>query len=313
MRKAPLVLLSAYNGAEFLPEQLHSLTQQTISFQALLRDDGSIDSTPALLRDICQRDARFALSPTSGQHLGVTNAFRALIQEATAYDCDVALCDQDDVWHSEKLAILQTAMVEAEQRFGHETPLLVHSDGRVIDAQGTLLHPSLMRHQGWDMRATSLPELLMQTNVTGCMLMMNSALCRLVAAHMPDRDLHMHDWFIALTAAAFGHVVAVPQALVDYRQHGHNAMGASPNGLFSRAVAAMHAPEKARARIALSYRNAEQFFSSYAEILPEDKATILRHFVQIPTLSKPLRIHALWRGGFRMQSHLARLGVLIFA
>lgn len=312
-RPAPLVLLAAYQGASFLPQQLDSLTHQTIPFRALLRDDGSQDATPALLADICRKDTRFSLSPTSGKHLGVTNAFRALMQEAATQACDVALCDQDDVWHPDKLATLQAAMAEAEARYGSATPLLVHSDGRVIDAQGALLHASLMRHQGWDTRATSLPELLMQTNVTGCMLMMNSALCRLAAAHMPDRNLHMHDWFIALTAAAFGQVIALSQPLVDYRQHGHNAMGASASGLWHRAAKALHSPEQAKRRIALSYHNAAQFLAAYEGLLPADKAAILHDFVRIPTLPKLHRLLALSRGGFRMQSRLARLGVLIFA
>lgn len=49
--------------------------------------------------------------------------------------------------------------------------------------------------------------------------------------------MYMHDWFLALTAAAFGHVVCLPRPLVDYRQHGNNEMGASAAGLAERGCA----------------------------------------------------------------------------
>ncbi|MFR3798501.1 MAG: hypothetical protein ACLT1X_13620 [Christensenellales bacterium] len=47
-RKPPLVLLTAYNGAAYLPAQLSSLCAQAVTFTAILRDDGSADDTPAL-------------------------------------------------------------------------------------------------------------------------------------------------------------------------------------------------------------------------------------------------------------------------
>ena len=53
-RKPPLVLLTAYNGAAYLPAQLSSLCAQSVSFTAILRDDGSADDTPALLAAQCR-------------------------------------------------------------------------------------------------------------------------------------------------------------------------------------------------------------------------------------------------------------------
>lgn len=181
-RKPPLVLLTAYNGAAYLPAQLSSLCAQAVSFTAILRDDGSADDTPALLAAQCHQDARFRLSPTSGVHLGAVGGFFALMREAADSGAPVALCDQDDIWHPDKLTRLQAALSDAEARFGADTPILVHSDARIVDADGRPLHASLWRHQGWNPAAQSLPELLVQNNVTGCLLMMNAPLCRLCDA-----------------------------------------------------------------------------------------------------------------------------------
>ena len=203
-------------------------------------------------------------------------------------------------------------MSDAEARFGADTPILVHSDARIVDADGRPLHSSLWRHQGWNPAAQSLPELLVQNNVTGCLLMMNAPLCRLCAQHQPTGDLHMHDWFIALTAAAFGRIIPIPAALADYRQHGTNAMGASTSGLLRRSLTALRTPDRIRARIALSYRNAAQFQQAYGDLLPEDAQKLLADFAQIPKMRKIARVRALRKGGFRMQSKAARAGMLLF-
>lgn len=152
----------------------------------------------------------------------------------------------------------------------------------------------------------------MQNNVTGCLLMMNAPLCRLCAAHQPTGDLHMHDWFIALTAAAFGRIIPIPAALADYRQHGTNAMGASTLGLFRRSLTALRTPDRIRARIALSYRNAAQFQQAYGDLLPKEAQKVLADFAQIPKMRKIARVRALRKGGFRMQSKTARAGMMLF-
>lgn len=234
-RKPPLVLLTAYNGAAYLPAQLSSLCAQAVSFTAILRDDGSADDTPALLAAQCHQDARFRLSPTSGAHLGAVGGFFALMREAADSGAPVALCDQDDIWHPDKLTRLHAALSDAEARFGTDTPILVHSDARIVDANGQPLHASLWRHQGWNPAAQSLPELLVQNNVTGCLLMMNAPLCRLCAQHQPTGDLHMHDWFIALTAAAFGRIVPIPGGACGLPPARHERHGVQAHRGFSAA------------------------------------------------------------------------------
>lgn len=55
-------------------------------------------------------------------------------------------------------------------------------------------------------------------------MLMNAALLRLV---LPiPQGVMMHDWWIALAAATFGIIDCVDEALILYRQHGGNEMGA---------------------------------------------------------------------------------------
>ena len=131
-RKPPLVLLTAYNGAAYLPAQLSSLCAQAVSFTAILRDDGSADDTPALLAAQCHQDARFRLSPTSGVHLGAVGGFFALMREAADSGAPVALCDQDDIWHPDKLTRLHAALSDAEARFAAALALGI-PDGLAVE------------------------------------------------------------------------------------------------------------------------------------------------------------------------------------
>jgi hypothetical protein len=66
--------------------------------------------------------------------------------------------------------------------------------------------------------------LLTQNFVTGCATAMNRALVNL-ALPLPA-NIIMHDWWLALCGAACGQLAYLPKALVRYRQHAANQLGA---------------------------------------------------------------------------------------
>lgn len=301
------VLLACYNGEKYLPQQLASLAaQDDPAFSVLMQDDGSADSTPGLLH---QDDPRFHLAAENGRHLGAIGNFLSLMNQCTGDYA--ALCDQDDVWQPGKLSALRAAMEQAENRHGADTPILVHSDARLVDGEGRTLQESFFAHQGWDAGACTLPRLLVQNNVTGCTLMMNAALRRLVVSHAKAENLYMHDWFIALTAAAFGQIVFIPEPLVDYRQHGVNVMGASRQGLLCRGAKALGQWQKGRERMALTYAHTRAFQQAYAGLLPREAAGQVEAYLRTESMGKLRRVIAVQRGGYTMQSPMTRLGQVL--
>ena len=91
------ILLSTYNGEQFLSEQIKSIQEQTYrDWQLLIRDDGSTDGTRAVIEDFCRKDDRIAfINRENPQNLGVIQSFHSLLQYQ---DSDFYLfSDQDDV------------------------------------------------------------------------------------------------------------------------------------------------------------------------------------------------------------------------
>jgi len=93
------VLLATYNGARFLREQLDSILNQTWgNLELYIRDDGSSDSTPDILKEYADSNDGIKLLPIlGGVHLGYPACFYVLSD--LDIDADYFFfSDQDDVW-----------------------------------------------------------------------------------------------------------------------------------------------------------------------------------------------------------------------
>jgi rhamnosyltransferase len=233
------IVLATFNGGEFLGEQLASLFRQTWSdWRLLVRDDGSTDVTRSQLEGARSGDSRIEILDDQIGRLGPARSFGRLLSEAAARGAGVVFCcDQDDVWHPDKLTRQLAAIDRVELETGPDTPVLVYSDARLVDRSGLSLGTTFARKVVAAMpeEADPLPSCLLGNRVPGCTLAINRALLEL-AVPQPD-DTPMHDWWLAALAAAAGRTVWLPEPLVDYRQHGDNSVGAP--GWMTRARTAL--------------------------------------------------------------------------
>jgi rhamnosyltransferase len=234
-----LVLMSTYNGVDYLAEQVESIRRQTYTgWDLLVRDDGSTDGTVALLDRMAAADTRIVRLVDDAGNLGPAQSFGVLMQAALTRDATyIAFADQDDVWDADKLAVQLEAMAERERTAGADAPILVHTDLRVVDERLRLIHPSFLTFQGLGTDGHPLRQLLTQNFVTGCSTLVNRPLLRLA---LPLPAVVMHDWWLALCAAAQGEVVRVPKTTALYRQHARNAAGS--RGRVRAALGALRRP-----------------------------------------------------------------------
>ena len=222
------VILATYQGEQYLAQQLESLRcQSRPPDELIVIDDASSDATPAMLRDFAATAPFPVELVLRTEHLGTWTTFEEGLRLATG---DIIfICDQDDIWRPEKLAVM------ADRMAGQPEALMAFSDANLIAADGRLIGRSRWRVAGFSprqSRAVSLDPfgpLLSRQAVSGCTMAIRS---ELLAALLPfPIDIHpglpvmMYDRWISLVAAAAAPVIAVPERLVDYRIHPAQQIG----------------------------------------------------------------------------------------
>lgn len=219
------IVMATYNGAPFIKAQVESIRAQALeAWHLLIRDDGSTDDTLNILSALAASDARITILDSAGNvGLGPALNFSAVLEAALQTDSNLFfISDQDDVWHKDKL-LLQAA--QFPHRGAEDSPLLVHSDLAVVDEALNPIHASLITYMNLAPEPSQpLTYLLTRNFVTGCATACNRRLLE-EALPISERAI-MHDWWLALAAAATGTVTYLDSSLVQYRQHTSNSIGA---------------------------------------------------------------------------------------
>lgn len=246
------VVLATFEGEHYLGEQIASIVaQRRLPDEVIVVDDASTDGTQERLIEFQERapfDVHLVLRQ---EHLGTWATFEEGIEAATG-DI-IAICDQDDRWREDKLAVL-AARMEARP-----DALMAFSDARLIDAEGTLLGRSRWRVAGFApgvsraVAADPFGPLLTRQAVSGCSMAVRR---ELIPALLPfPMDLHpglpsmMYDRWISLVAAATAPVLALPEKLLDYRIHPDQQVGIPALGVRRLAPAlALHGAQLVHGR-----------------------------------------------------------------
>lgn len=216
-----VVLMATFNGEAFLAEQLHSiLAQRDVRVRLVISDDSSTDATGQLLADVAA-DPRVTLLP-AGRFGTPQGNFLRLMREADVADAvAVALADQDDRWHHDKLArqlaLLQRLDVDAVS--SNVVAFWDHENGS-------------RRTELIDKAQPQVPlDFLLESAGPGCTFVIQRdtfATIRAALALVPDDGSVPHDWLAYAIVRATGgrwHIDAEPT--LDYRQHASNATGAN--------------------------------------------------------------------------------------
>lgn len=210
--RAPLVsvALCTFRGARHLAGLLDSLlAQRHENLEIVAVDDASDDGTADILRRHAQLDPRIRVE-VNPRTLGYNANFAAAFGRCRG--ALIAPCDQDDVWHADKLEALVAAIGDAD---------LAYCDSELVDAGGRSLHARLSAtrrmYEGAD------PLALVTTNSASghAMLFRRELLDR--AQPFPP-GVH-YDWWLALTAASGKGIRYVDRPLVRFRRHGAAATG----------------------------------------------------------------------------------------
>lgn len=212
------IALCTLNGEKYLAEQLGSIASQSrLPDELIVSDDASQDSTVAIVQEFAAT-APFAVQITTNPHrLGAVRNFERAIVE-TSGDV-IFLCDQDDVWHREKIAVMLRAF-DSNDRLG------------AVFTNARLGNTNLWDHIGFTHRerravnrGRALDILFEHNVVTGATLAFRERWKEAILP-IPAVEGVLHDQWIATVIAAHAGVRAIDAPLIDYRQHDAQAVGA---------------------------------------------------------------------------------------
>ncbi|HUS10746.1 MAG TPA: glycosyltransferase family 2 protein [Pyrinomonadaceae bacterium] len=221
------VALCTYNGSQFLAEQLASLVGQTRPpDELIICDDCSSDNTLDILRAFAATAPFKVHLKTNEQNLGSTKNFEQAINLCSG-DL-IALCDQDDVWLSQKLARTESLFV-SQPEVG-----AVFTDAEMVDENLRPLGQSLWAAIGFDekkqqkAKAGQALRLLIDGNfATGATVAFREEYRDLVLP-IPQIEECIHDAWIVLLISAVARLGFIDEPTMLYRRHPRQQVGIDP-------------------------------------------------------------------------------------
>lgn len=229
------IVLATYNGERYLNELIGSiLAQSHRNIRLVISDDGSQDQTIPILRKWERADPRILIANTIAQGGPVANFAKGLEFTSARY---LMFADQDDVWMPGKVAMMLAELQRLEEREPKKEgePALSFSDAVVVDGDLQLISSSFYKlHELKPSNNFDPRYLLWQCTIYGCTVIFNRALYE-ICLPIPS-DVPMHDQWLALHAALYGKLSFLNEQTINYRQHGHNVIGAKKTSTFYKAI-----------------------------------------------------------------------------
>lgn len=214
-----VVVMSTYNGDEYISEQLDSiLSQEFVDVKILIRDDGSSDGTSHLLYAYSQKYPD-NIQVIIGENVGFAQSFTEALKKAyTGYN-DIqyyAFADQDDVWLADKL-IAGINLIRTEDV---SLPVTYCSNTTQVDTYLKFIN------YAWRDKEVNITKecSLVQSFATGCTMVFNRKAVELYVLYHPD-EINVHDYLMYQICMFLGKVVYDSTSHILYRQHTTNQFG----------------------------------------------------------------------------------------
>ena len=219
MQMKSLVLLAAYNGEQFMTQQLQTVLNQTYKpYKILINIDQSDDKTESIVQGFAKKNPEIQILNINKRFGSAAANFINLIIDADLTDINyIALADQDDIWKEDKL---EKAIQKLEQGFdGYSSNVQAFWE----DGQKKTIKKN-QPQQKFDH--------LFESAGPGCTFVLTKELALklqqfLKNGHFNKLD-NYHDWLIYAYTRTHGfkwHIDSYPS--VYYRQHSANVFGAN--------------------------------------------------------------------------------------
>lgn len=278
------VLLSTYNGEQYIEEQIESLlTQESVDLHILIRDDGSTDQTVNKLHHYSNLYPD-KITVLTAPNIGVVASYFELLEVCSDQYDFYAFCDQDDVWDRDK--IIQA--VRLLQSTSKDEALMYCSPTRMVTENLSYLST-------WPQpppRPLTLYNSLIENVAVGCTTVLNRTAVKLIKNNFPSTvpNVIMHDWWAYVIVSAFGQVIFDSNSFIQYRQHSHNVLGGQVDNWLGKWKKRLRRFLKGQNHHILS-RQAREFFTCYHSMLSAEQRVQIQRFLDVLDRSM---LHRMW-------------------
>ncbi|MDB5275226.1 MAG: putative glycosyltransferase epsH [Ferruginibacter sp.] len=232
------------------------VAQSYPNIEVIIVDDRSTDDTVEILQRF-QQQYSFLKIIRNEVNLGYIKNFEkgCLLANGEL----IALCDQDDYWHIDKIKNMQAAIGNYPLIYcdsilcdEHLKPLGVNISDRVnsIDFNSCLQQVVFCRIYG---HATLMTKFFLQQAV-------------------PFLEVIPHDWWLCYMATFYGGIKYLPEQLVSYRQHAANIFGVV--GSKSRKHNKINKAERNRLEMSRIRTRMNAFYNACPDALVKEKAVL---------------------------------------
>lgn len=212
------VLLAAYNGSDWIKEQIDSiLVQQNVDVTLFISIDKSSDNTLQICYEYLSTGRIVILDHS--EHFGTAGKnFFYLLKNVDFTNFDfVCFADQDDIWFTSKISYSISRILQEQAVAFSSNVIAFWSDG-----SQKLVKKSYPQREF---------DFLFEAAGPGCTYVLNKSFAVQVQNTVRDnytdiQDIYLHDWFLYAFARIHGYkwiIDDLPTML--YRQHDKNEVG----------------------------------------------------------------------------------------
>lgn len=211
------ILMAVYNpNYDWFREQLISLNNQSYkNLELIIYDDDP--NNPVKEEIIAKYITKFKYTIIRGKvNKGSNKAFEELTR--IGHGDYFAYCDQDDIWESDKIDILVSAIES-------DNAVIVYSDMSVIDEKSKFKYNTLIKAKpriNYICGENLVDRFFFKNCVSGCCMLIKKEIAK---AAIPFSNTLIHDQWLCLVGSLYGNISFIDKQLVRYRMHGKNQTG----------------------------------------------------------------------------------------
>lgn len=216
------ILMSTYNGQEYLNKQLKSISEQDVEADVtvFIRDDGSSDGTLDIIREW---EKKIDIVFSSGINSGPALSFWELLSDSKIQADYYAFCDQDDIWDKDKLSVA-VSLLSSDKEAN-----LYASNCRIINERDEVI--SEKRLEGYPI--ININRLFVSGFTQGCSIVFKNSL-RSFVIEKKISCIPMHDLILLLYAMRNGKIIWDTCPRFSYRVHSNNVVANDNKSFFKK-------------------------------------------------------------------------------